>query len=46
MLGVSYKKFYQYGASDSNRHGTLPDYEVPVDKALDYTLKNLVGKNK
>lgn len=46
VLGVSYKKFYQYGASDSNRHGTLPDYEVPADKALDYMLKNLVGKNK
>ncbi len=36
---VSFKKFYTYGATDKDVHGTLPDYEVPADEALDYTLE-------
>ncbi len=35
---VSHKKFYQYGATDENTHGTLPDYVVPKEKALDFTM--------
>lgn len=35
---VSYKKFYTYGATDEDVHGTLPDYPVRADQALDYTL--------
>lgn len=35
---ISYVKFYEYGATDEDIHGTLPDYPVPADQALDYTL--------
>ncbi len=35
---ISHKKFYQYGATDENNHGTLPDYEVPKEKALDFAI--------
>jgi len=44
-FGVSWKKFYGYGADDSYTHGVKPDYEVPADEALDYTL-NLIKKQK
>ena len=36
---ISFKKFYQYGATDNDIHGTIPDYQVREDKALDYALK-------
>ena len=36
--GASHKKFYQYGATEENDHGTLPDYTVPKEKALDFTI--------
>ena len=36
---VSYKKFYNYGATDNDVHGTLPDYPVPAGQAQDYTLE-------
>lgn len=39
---VSWKKFYHYGAEDSDIHGTLPDIEVPAPQALDYTLNCLI----
>lgn len=42
---VSRLKFYGYGSDDSHRHGVRPDYEVPADDAMDYTLK-LIKKNK
>ncbi len=35
---ISHKKFYQYGATDENTHGTIPDYIVPQEKALDFTI--------
>ncbi|MBB4034371.1 hypothetical protein GGR21_000256 [Dysgonomonas hofstadii] len=38
-FGTSWKKFYGYGADDSYTHGVKPDYEVPADKALDYTIR-------
>jgi len=38
-FGVSWKKFYGYGADDSYTHGVKPDYEVPADEALEYTMK-------
>lgn len=43
--GVSWKKFYHYGAIDENRHGTFPDYEIPADQAMDFTLE-LIKKEK
>ncbi|PID27435.1 MAG: hypothetical protein CR982_05690 [Candidatus Cloacimonadota bacterium] len=36
---VSFKKFYQYGTTDEDTHGTIPDYEVPSKKALDFALE-------
>ncbi len=39
FFGVSFKKFYLYGANDSDTHGVIPDIIVPADKAMDQTLK-------
>ena len=36
---VSHKKFYLYGATDDNFHGTIPDYDIPSEEALEYTMK-------
>lgn len=38
-LACSYRKMYQYGGTDDNRHGVLHDYEVPAERALDFTLE-------
>ena len=35
---ASFKKFYNYGATDKNIHGTLPDYIVKAEKALDFAI--------
>ncbi len=43
---VSHKKFYQYGATDEDTHGTIPDYEVPAKEALDFVIKMISNKNK
>jgi C-terminal processing protease CtpA/Prc len=43
--GCSHKKFYMYGADDNNIHGTLPDYTVEAEKALDFTI-DLIRKKK
>jgi len=45
FYGTSYKKFYQYGATDDNIHGTLPDYEVKAENALDFTI-DLITQRK
>lgn len=43
---VSHKKFYQYGATDKDStHGTIPDYEVPSENALNYTI-DLIMKGR
>lgn len=44
--GVSWKRFYHYGADDQDIHGTLPDVEVPADQALDYTFQHFVHKKR
>ena len=36
---ISYKRFWQYGADETDIHGTLPDHVVPQEKALDAALK-------
>ena len=36
---ISYKRFWQYGAKEDDIHGTLPDYSVPEEKALDAAMK-------
>jgi hypothetical protein len=38
FYNCSHKKFYHYGATDDNIHGTLPDFEVEAEKALDFTI--------
>jgi hypothetical protein len=42
---VSHKKFYQYGATDNDIHGTIPDYIVSEKNALDFT-RELIKKRK
>lgn len=43
-FGISHKKFYNYGATDEDgSHGTIPDFEVPSEKALDYTIKLIMN---
>lgn len=46
QCGVSWKRFYHYGADDRDIHGTLPDVEVPADQALDYTFQHFVRKKR
>lgn len=41
---VSYKKIYQYGATEKDNHGTLPHYNIPEEDALQWTLDNLIDK--
>jgi len=43
---VSHKKFYNYGATDDNLHGTIPDYEVSAENALIFTLELIKKKTK
>lgn len=43
---VSHKKFYLYGASEDDIHGTLADYEVEEDRALDYALQLIEKDNR
>jgi hypothetical protein len=38
QFGTSHKKFYHYGATDNNIHGTIPDHQVPVDQAMDHAV--------
>ena len=41
---ISIKKFYNYGTTDDNIHGTLPDYQVEADKALDFSIDLITQK--
>ena len=40
---ISYKRFWLPGSDEKDIHGTIPDFKVPADKALDYTLE-LINK--
>ena len=42
---VSFRKMYHYGATDEHIHGTLPDYEVKAEKALDFAI-DLITRRK
>lgn len=42
---VSFKRFWQLRADENDIHGTIPDIEVPAEKALAEAMK-LVRKNK
>ena len=41
---ISYKKFYQYGATDKDTHGTLPDYDVKAENAMDFAIDLIMNK--
>jgi len=45
FYGISYKKWYSYGATDDDIHGTLPDYNVEAENALDFTI-DLITQRK
>lgn len=45
-LGISFKKFYSYGATDTDTHGTLPDVNVPADKAMDKAVELIMNARK
>lgn len=40
---ISYKRFWLPGSNEKNIHGTIPDFKVQADKALEYTL-DLINK--
>jgi hypothetical protein len=44
QYSVSHKKFYQYGATDNDFHGTIPDLIVPEQDALNFAI-GLIMKN-
>lgn len=44
QVGVSYKIFTHYGATPKDIHGTYPDYEIPAEQALDWTIDKLILK--
>jgi hypothetical protein len=46
QYSVSHKKFYQYGATDNDFHGTIPDYIISYDKALEYSIKLITNGKK
>ncbi|MCL2040421.1 MAG: S41 family peptidase [Bacteroidales bacterium] len=37
--GVSYKKFYGYGADDEDTHGVIPEIETPAEQAMEKALE-------
>lgn len=45
-FNTSCGKYYLYGATENNKHGTLPDYNVKREKALDFTIELINGRNK
>lgn len=40
---ISYKRFWLPGSNEKDIHGTIPDFKVPADKALEYIL-DLINK--
>ena len=44
QYSVSHKKFYQYGATDNDFHGTIPDIIVPEQDALNSTISLILKK--
>ena len=45
LYSISYKKFYNYGTTDDNLHGVIPDYHIEAEKALDFTI-DLITRGK
>ena len=44
QYSVSHKKFYQYGANDTDFHGTIPDIIVPEQDALTSAIGLIMKK--
>lgn len=44
-FGVSWKKFYGYGATDDNIHPVEPDHEIAAEQAMDYAI-DLIKKKR
>lgn len=42
----SYKEFFNYGATEADRHGVIPDYEVTSEQALDKALELIAHKRQ
>jgi len=43
-LTISHKLWYEIGAEENDFHGTIPDINVPSEKALDYTIELIKKK--
>ncbi len=39
QCGISFKRFWLYGADETNIHGTQPDISVPAEQAMQVALK-------
>jgi hypothetical protein len=46
LCTISFKRFWQYGADEKNIHGTLPDYPVSQDQAMDTALKLIIKQRE
>jgi hypothetical protein len=44
QFSVSHKKFYQYGATDNDFHGVIPDLLVPEQNALNSAIGLIMNK--
>lgn len=38
---ISFARMYEYKADDKDIHGTMPDVEIPANKAMDYAIKQI-----
>jgi len=45
VFGVSWKKFYGYGATDAHTHGVIPEYQTPASEAMDFAIKSIKDKS-
>jgi hypothetical protein len=45
-FNTSCGKYYLYGTNENDKHGTLPDYNVKREKALEFTIELINGRNK
>ena len=43
--GVSFQKYYGYGAGDENTHGVIPDVKVPAEQAMEKAFELIRNKN-
>lgn len=46
MMGISHKKYYDYGAKDENTHGTIPHYQVANEKVMDFAIELILKERQ